>query len=217
VSLANYAAKSGTTKEVQFNLTMNGEQKTHKSKSKMKSIDVKLDKNGKATLAIENTGSGNLYLNLVTEGVIAGLDTVQEQKGLLVAVNYFDKAGKEINPETLKQGTDFYAWVTVTNKTAVDISNIALSQLFPAGWEIINSRLFEGADTQKNSEFDYRDYRDDRLYTYFGLAKYQSKSFGVNLNASYSGSYLLAPITCEAMYDNAYFSKIGGKRVKVVK
>jgi uncharacterized protein YfaS (alpha-2-macroglobulin family) len=216
VSLANFAEKSGSTEEVNAKYAINGNQQIIKSKNKIKSIEVKLD-GGKASLSVENTGKGNLFLNVVKEGIIAGLDSVTEQRGVLVELKYFDKTGKEIKPETLTQGTDFIAWVTVTNKTAIELTNLALSQLFPAGWEIVNSRLFEGSDTQKSSTFDYRDFRDDRVYTYFGLKGFESKSFGVNLNASYRGSFLLAPVTCEAMYDNNYFAKTGGKRVKVVK
>ena len=154
---------------------------------------------------------------MTNEGVKAGLDTEQIQRGIQLAVKYFDKAGKEIEPEILPQGTDFIAAVTVKNTSVFRITNIALSQLFPAGWEIVNSRMFESSDNQKNSTFDYRDIRDDRVYTYFGLEVNQEKTFLLNLNASYCGDYLLAPVTCEAMYDNTCFAKVAGKKVKVKK
>jgi len=217
VALSDFATRSGSREEILADLSVNGNLQKLKTKSKIEAIDIPFDKSGKAALSIANKGNGNLFLNVITEGIKAGLDTLQEQRGLQLDVKYVDKEGKEINPATIHQGSDFIAWVTVKNKTAIDISNIALSQMFPAGWEIVNSRLFEGADTQKSSGFDYRDYRDDRVYTYFGLKAYESKSFGINLNASYLGNFLLAPVTCEAMYDNSYFAKVGGKRVKVVK
>jgi len=218
VSIANFAAKTGAGNEINYRLAVNGEQMSEKSKGKIKTIGIKFDKSGQANLSVENSGTGSLFLNLTNEGVRSGIDTVQSQKGIQLVVKYYDKNWNEIKPETLTQGADFIAWVSVYNTTTISIKNLALAQMFPAGWEIINTRMHEGGDeSHKNSEFDYRDYRDDRVYTYFGLDSYQTKSFLVNLNASYCGNYTLAPVTCEAMYDNSYFAKVAGKRVRVVK
>jgi len=217
VSIANFAAKTGAGNEVNYRLSVNGKQMSEKSKGKIKTISIKFDKNGQANLSVENSGTGSLFLNLTNEGVKAGIDTVQSQKGIQLVVRYYDKNWNEVKPETLTQGADFIASVTVTNKTYVSVKNFALAQMFPAGWEIVNTRMLGGDESHKNSEFDYRDYRDDRVYTYFSLDASQSKSFLVNLNASYCGNYTLAPVTCEAMYDNSYFAKVAGKRVKVVK
>jgi uncharacterized protein YfaS (alpha-2-macroglobulin family) len=218
VSIANFALKTATDEEIGLRLAVNGDQLNQQSKGKIKTIDIKFNKNGVADLSVENSGKGTIFLNLSNEGVKAGIDTVQSQKGIQLIVKYYDKNWKEVKPELLAQSTDFVAWVAVNNKTAIDVKNIALAQMFPAGWEIVNTRMLEGGDEgHKNSEFDYRDFRDDRVYTYFGLSAYQAKTFLVYLNASYCGSYLLSPVTCEAMYDNSYFAKVAGKRVKVVK
>jgi uncharacterized protein YfaS (alpha-2-macroglobulin family) len=61
------------------------------------------------------------------------------------------------------------------------------------------------------------DIRDDRVNIYFSLGSYESKTFTVNLNAAYSGSYILAPVTCSDMYDDSYFAKTKGMKVRVVK
>jgi len=137
-------------------------------------------------------------------------------RGLQLDVSYSDKSGKLIDVKNLMQSTDFIAHVKVSNTSGTKIDNVALSQMFPAGWEVINSRLF-GEEGKKISKFDYQDIRDDRVYTYFGLNPYETKTFMVNLNASYSGEYLLPSITCGAMYDNSWFAKTPGTMVKVVK
>jgi len=94
----------------------------------------------------------------------------------------------------------------------VEVDNLALTQVFPSGWEIINERLFGGA---AGSQFTYRDIRDDRVLTYFGLKLGEEKVFKVKLNATYSGSYFLPPVVCEAMYNNAVTANNSGMKVVV--
>ena len=64
-----------------------------------------------------------------------------------------------------------------------EVENLALTQVFPSGWEIINERLFGG---QVGSQFNYRDIRDDRVLTYFSLKMNEQKEFKVKLNATLS-------------------------------
>jgi uncharacterized protein YfaS (alpha-2-macroglobulin family) len=92
-----------------------------------------------------------------------------------------------------------------------------LSQVFPSGWEIMNTRLFEGAAGEENSSYDYRDIRDDRVYTYFSLEPNKSKRFELTLTAAYEGEYILPAVVCEGMYDNSFFAKTKGMAVKVIK
>lgn len=53
-----------------------------------------------------------------------------------------------------------------------NLNNLALTQIFPGGWEIHNSRLDDNA--QLFSKIDapmYQDIRDDRIYSYYELKK----------------------------------------------
>ncbi|MBN1926191.1 MAG: alpha-2-macroglobulin, partial [Prolixibacteraceae bacterium] len=218
VALSNMAQATGADKTMEYRLTLNGKTEKQKSKDYIQQIQLNYNDNGNAGLKIENTGEGTLFINLSNEGVKAGVDAGSEEKGLQLAVGYFDKKFNKIDPETIKQGDDFITKVSVYNKTGIRVSDVALNQLFPAGWEIVNSRLFETASgSQKNSAFDYQDIRDDRVYTYFGLGGYETKTFIIHLNASYVGEYILSPVTCEAMYDDSYFAKVPGQKVKVAK
>jgi uncharacterized protein YfaS (alpha-2-macroglobulin family) len=51
---------------------------------------------------------------------------------------------KPVDQKNLKQGTDFMMVVKVTNNTITMVENIALTEMVPSGWEIQNTRLFEG-------------------------------------------------------------------------
>jgi len=102
----------------------------------------------------------------------------------------------------------------VKNVSFVEVDNLALTQVFPSGWEIINERLFGG---QAGSQFNYRDIRDDRVLTYFSLKMNEQKEFKVKLNATYAGTYFLPPVQCEAMYNNAVSANNTGMKVVVGK
>jgi uncharacterized protein YfaS (alpha-2-macroglobulin family) len=96
-------------------------------------------------------------------------------------------------------------------------ANMALTQIFPSGWEINNLRLNDDEGTQKTDRGQYQDIRDDRVYTYFYLEGGKTRTFTVLLTASYTGVFYLPAVTCEAMYDNSIYARVKGQLVEVVK
>jgi uncharacterized protein YfaS (alpha-2-macroglobulin family) len=105
--------------------------------------------------------------------------------------------------------------VKVRNDTFSRIDNIALTQMVPSGWEIRNTRLFEANYGIKEGEFDYRDFRDDRVNTYFSLTQGQTKTFVLILNAAYTGEFYQPSLWAEAMYTPDCYARIPGIKVKV--
>ena len=130
-------------------------------------------------------------------------------------IDYVDLNLKPVVQTSLEQGTDFMMVVKVTNNTFSKVENIALTQMVPSGWEIRNTRLFEAGFGIKEGTFDYRDFRDDRVNTYFMLTQGQTKTFVLILNAAYKGEFYQPSIWCEAMYTANCYSRIPGNRVKV--
>ena len=94
---------------------------------------------------------------------------------------------------------------------------MALSQIFPSGWEIINTRLADYTTVHEKSRPDYLDIRDDRVYTHFGISGRKTNTYVVMLNAAYQGTFYLPAVSCEAMYDNSIYARTDGKWVEVVK
>jgi len=90
-----------------------------------------------------------------------------------------------------------------------------LSQIFPSGWEIVNTRLNDGSAASGQSSFDYIDIRDDRVYTYYSLKPGERKTFVVQLSAAYRGRFYLPAFSCEAMYDAGISANTEGKWVEV--
>ena len=100
--------------------------------------------------------------------------------------------GSPIDTHSLHQGTDFMAVVTVANISGTtDYTNLALTHIIPAGWEIFNERMAGQITT--SAPYSYQDIRDDRILTYFNLQQGQAKTFTVRLQATYSGDLSCRP------------------------
>lgn len=179
-------------------------------------IPIKGKNSGK--VKVTNSGQGVLYARIVLEGLpLTGQEKAFENN-LSMTVTYKTLDGKTIDPTRLEQGTDFMAEVTIRNPDPVQLyKDMALSQIFPSGWEIHNVRMdgFENVHTADKP--DYEDIRDDRVYTYFSVRPQKQVTFRVLLNAAYQGEYYLSGPYCEAMYDNSISSAKAGKWVKVIR
>jgi uncharacterized protein YfaS (alpha-2-macroglobulin family) len=175
---------------------------------------------GKANIQLQNKGSNVLFVRVINEGKpISGenISVTNNQDILKVNVSFVGMNNTAVNIDSVKQGTDFVAKVVVTNPGKREAySNLALSEIFPGGWEILNTRLYNSEGSFQSSPSDYMDIRDDRVYYYFDLKPYETKVYYVQLNAAYLGKYYWPGIYCEAMYDHTISGGEKGKWVKVV-
>jgi hypothetical protein len=170
----------------------------------------------KTTLSCTNRGAAVAWVRFITKGTPAVGEEKPAQEGMELSVRYLTKDGKDMDPSRVEQGTDFVAEVTVAFKRGKGPDDqIALSQLFASGWEIRNTR-FEGTETGGEDAYTYRDFRDDRVYTYFSMAENGSRRYRTMLHASYIGSYFLPSVNVEAMYDATLNARVPGQRVEVV-
>lgn len=139
---------------------------------------------------------------------------------MAVSVIYQDLNGNRIAIKKLQQGQDIVARITVSNKGDNRLYDVALTQIFPSGWEIINTRFTDFGDTT-TSQARYTDIRDDRVNFYFDIGGSGNndgeKVFTVMLNAAYLGTYYLPGTQAEAMYDNDFFVRNKGLWIEVVK
>ena len=138
------------------------------------------------------------------------------QSNLSANVVFKNRKGAVINVSKISQGTEFIAEVKVINKTNERVENVALSQILPSGFEIVNTRFTDYGDATNNIA-DYIDIRDDRTNFYFGLKANETKTFRILLNASYLGKYYLPGLQCEAMYDHTFLARTKGFWVEVLK
>jgi uncharacterized protein YfaS (alpha-2-macroglobulin family) len=156
-------------------------------------------------------------VNIQLDGIPLDEQVKNEAKDIQMEVRYLNMEGREIDPARLEQGSDFLAEVRLTHPgIRVSYRDLALTQMFPSGWEIRNLRLDEMESSGEKDRPEYQDIRDDRVYSYFGLNKGESKTFVIMLNAAYLGDYFLPAVYCEAMYDNSIHATKAGKWVSVV-
>ncbi len=171
---------------------------------------------GSNSINLKNNQGNLVYANLVQYGKLPLGEELTESRGLQLTTKFLDGSGKTLDPSTLMQGTEITAQISVYNTTADFVDNIALTQIFPSGWEIVNTSFTE-LGTPNSTTADYVDIRDDRVNYYFGLQGRESKTFTLKLNASYMGNYYLPGAQAEAMYDNDYFSRSKGQWVEINK
>lgn len=156
------------------------------------SIDVS-DKES-VNVELKNNSSAPAYIIVSSTGIPQAGEEVEHSNGLRLAVSYTLDDGRSIDPSDLEQGTDFFVNLVVMNtSTTTDYTNLALTQIFPSGWEIRHER---------GSQF-YQDIRDDRVYSYFDLNRSSSMRIVIKATATYKGRFYLPSTICEAMYDNS--------------
>ena len=173
-------------------------------------------KTGTNTVKLKNLQSNLVFVSVVQYGKLPLGEELTVSRGLEVTTQFTDGDNKRIAVGKLRQGTEIRAKVTVYNASADVVDNIALTQLFPSGWEIVNTS-FTDLGTPNAAKADYVDIRDDKVNYYFDLQARKSKTFMVKLNASFMGTYYLPGAQAEAMYDNDYFSRSKGRWVEVIK
>ncbi|AWH86934.1 hypothetical protein HYN59_06020 [Flavobacterium album] len=168
------------------------------------------------SVTLKNNKQGTLYVKVVYSGILPVGQEQTEERGFKTNITFKDRGGKVINPSSLAQGTEFVAEVTISNTKGESVDNVALTQIIPSGWEIVNTRFTDFGSFAENN-VDYTDIRDDRTNFYFSLKHNETKVFRILLNASYPGSYYLPGVQCEAMYDNSFLARTKGQWVQVVK
>ena len=217
VALSDYMEKYKMSGSMDFSYAVDGKAKKV-STTRNIWTETLLDKTAfSASLELKNTGKSTLFARLVAEGIPAEGKEEAYANGLTLAVSYMDHDGHPVNISVLQQGTNFTAVVTVSNSSPRGYNHLVLTEVFPAGWEILNTRFLTG-DTVDNrvTGVNYQDIRDDRAYSYIDyLPAGKQVTVRINLCAVYPGRFYLPPVYCEAMYDHLVRANTEGKMVTV--
>ena len=177
-----------------------------------RTVDVK---KGSNSLIVKNTKSNTIYVRLLNTGILPVGQEKTIQSDVSASISYKNRKGEAISVEKIKQGTEFIATITIRNQRNEEVDNIALTQIIPSGFEIVNTRYTDYGSSTDNRA-DYIDLRDDRANYYFGLKASESKTFTLLLNASYLGKYYMPGLQCEAMYDATFITRTKGYWVQVL-
>jgi len=217
LSIAKWIEANGG-KEIDVSFNLNGTNTSIKTSKNIAQRTLNIN-NGQNSLICTNNSNNTVYVRVLNSGKLPLGKELVEQRGLNVSVNYKDLNGNPITVSRLTQGQDFIATVKVSNQKNTSINNVALTQIFPSGWEIVNTRYTDFGDTTTD-DARYKDIRDNGVNFYFDLdkkGKNDTKTFNIMLNASYLGTYYLPGIQVEAMYDNSYLARTKGQWITIKK
>ena len=173
-------------------------------------------------ISFRNGSEIPLYVSLEWEGIPEREDLAPVQSNLTLQTAYYDQDGNRIEVDQVKQGESFYILYRVGQKGNQDISEVALVQVLPAGWEIHNIRLLGGELPEWTGHYNlnqekYLDIRDDRIMWFFDMMGYvHSYDFIAMINPVTVGEFYLPPTLVEAMYNNDYRVLTEGRKVEVL-
>jgi hypothetical protein len=202
-------------KALELSYTQNGKTTTINTSRAVAQRDLSVAM-GSNEVSVSNTKGNLVFVTLSQKGKLPLGDELAERKNIGLKAEYLDGEGNPLDITKLRQGTEIIAKVSVTNTSNDHVDNIALTKIFPSGWEIVNTSFTELGGGAKGSA-RYTDIRDDRVNFYFELPAKKSKVFTVKLNASYLGTYYLPGTQVEAMYDNNYYARNKGIWITVSK
>ncbi len=213
VAMAKFANISGGSSKKEFKFAYRiDEGQWQNVTSDMPLFQIPIPESGK--FEVKNEGT-ILYPRLVCQGIPLKGDETNASNGLQLELVYRDMDGKIINPKTMQQGRDFMVEAVITNPTGRQYKEMALTQIFPSGWEIHNSRMDGQSLSAKGDRPTYKDVRDDRVNIFFDLGPNKSKKFVTLLNSSYQGEFYMPTVTCEAMYDKKINARQHGNWVEI--
>lgn len=214
------AFMAGESQEsLSFDLTFNGQTDKGVRPPKLNYLtELPVGQTENNTLEVKNKSGRTIYVQVSAKGQPLEDRLPSASNGLSLQVDYLDAEGKTIDVTQIEQGTDLIARVKVSGTgRSRPHRDVALTQVFPSGWEIINERMLEvSGQSFESTTATYRDIRDDRVHTYFDLARNESAVFYVRLNATYLGRFFLPATQVEVMYEGTINARTKGKWVHVV-
>ncbi len=214
MAMAKFAQLIGG-KSISVSFSANGKQEALNSEKSLAVRPLSIQKGANRVL-LKNNGNNTVFVQVAVSGLLPVGDEKPEQSGFSATVSYKGRDGKTLSVNSLPQGTDFVAEVTLTNQTNETVKNVALTQILPSGWEIVNTRFTDFGEFAANT-VTHTDLRDDRAYFYFDINPKESKTLRILLSASYAGTYYMPGVYGEAMYNNNFRVHTKGQWIAVVR
>ncbi len=179
-----------------------------------KSVTIDLKGNAGNTIGINVKGKGGFYYFWETSGISADGSIKQEDKFIKVRRTYLTRNGITAG-NTFDLNDLIVVHITLESLTGKEVSNVVVTDMLPAGFEIENSRLNNLPSMswiKKKSTADYVDIRDDRI-NIFTSANGKVQDFYYMVRAVSPGRFVLGPIQADAMYDGNYHSYNGAGKI----
>lgn len=168
-------------------------------------------------IEIQTSGSGTLYYFWDAQGLPVNGEVKEEDAYLNIRKAFFDRHGNQITKLNFKQNDLVVIRLTLATEDQSAVSNVVITDILPAGFEIENPRLSAQTDIPwiKNSTVpEHFDIRDDRINLYTS-AERKPKYFYYVVRAVSKGQFKMGPVGADAMYNGAYHSYSGAASITV--
>lgn len=182
-----------------------------------KDLTIENDKLKGQNVTISSSGNGTLYYYYETEGLSATGQYVEEDNFLRVRKDFYNRYGQRILGNTFKQNDLIVVRISIVSLQNMDIDNVVVTDMLPAGFEIENPRITEGRDfdwTKHRAYPQHFDVRDDRINFYLNPSN-KERYLYYTVRAVTKGKYRMGPVSADAMYNGEYHSYNGAGEIVV--
>ncbi len=215
LAAGKYIKKWPVADKIECSYKFNGKSFNVKSSKPLYKIALKLNEDDENLFEMDKTGETSYFIKIVRKGIPEHGDETAAMSNIRMNLTYTSLSGNPINISKIPQGTDFIATISISNISNLSsLANVAISQVFPSGWEIINSRMFT-TQLGNDSYYTYQDIRDDKVLTYTNLYGKNVYTYRIMLTATYEGKFYLPATLCETMYDDSNYARTKGQWVEV--
>ena len=166
-------------------------------------------------LLLTAQGTGNIYYFAQSEGIPSSGKITEEDNGLRVRREYLNRDGKPLS--AIRQNDLVVVKISLSSTNGLNIDNVVVTDLLPAGLEVENPRLSETRDMpwiKTPSQPDHFDLRDDRI-NFYTTATGTEKTFYYLGRAVSKGRFVVGPVSADAMYNGEYRSYNGAGTVTI--
>lgn len=198
--------------EMKFSYEWNGDKKDINSKYSVYDVDFKSEES--QVFHFTNNSSIAVSVDIIQSGKSVSVAETNISRVIKIQVSYVDKNGKPVDLDKLIAGADVEAQIRVSHDGSLGaLHNLALTTVFPSGFEINNSRI--GGLNSIHNKIAYQDFRDDRIMHYFNLNPGDVLNVSIPLTAVYAGTYLAPEMYCSAMYDPSAYARVRSGSVRI--
>lgn len=165
------------------------------------------------TRSLQIDGNEGLFYLNVQSGFNNTLPSTATRQGLEIVRSFEDDKGNEVTE--FEQGRELTVKLKVRALGAQSLSNVAVIDLLPGGFEVVRSSV---ARTATGWRADYVDIREDRV-VYYGNFNSSVRELSYRVKLTAAGEFVIPPSYAESMYDRSVraISAAGHFRVNVSK
>ena len=111
---------------------------------------------------------GRAFYQIIESGFDKSPDAQLAGNGIEVSREYHDKDGKPVT--TAKLGEELTVVLRARSTDDQNLENVAIEDLLPGGFEIVEESVHTGKNTYDWSGIDYVDVREDRLVAFGSIS-----------------------------------------------